>query len=52
MDPRIPMFVKDWLGDIAKAQANINNYNKALTILEKAVDAACKCWYKPWTWLN
>jgi RHS repeat-associated protein len=44
--------IKKWLDDIAKAKGNIEKYNKALTFLEKAVDAACKCWYKPWTWLR
>lgn len=42
--------IKKWMDDIAKAQGNIDKYNKALALLEKAVDAACKCWYKPWTW--
>ncbi len=44
--------IKKWLDDIAKAQGNIDKYNKALGVLEKAVDAACKCWYKPWTWFR
>jgi RHS repeat-associated protein len=48
--PRIPRWINDWLGDIAKAQGNIEKSKNALEILEKAVDAACKCWYKPWTW--
>ena len=49
-DPRIPRWINDWLGDIAKAQGNIEKSKKAVDILEKAVDAACRCWYKPWTW--
>jgi len=49
-DPNIPRWINDWLGDIAKSQGNIDKYNKAFTILEKAVDVACKCWFKPWTW--
>lgn len=49
-DPNISRWIIDWLGDIATAQGNISKYNDALTILDKAVDAACKCWYKPWTW--
>jgi hypothetical protein len=32
------------------AQGNIEKSKKALDILEKAADAACRCWYKPWTW--
>ena len=43
------MLVEDWLEDIAKAQKNIDIYNKGLNTLDKVVDAACKCWYKPWT---
>jgi len=49
-DPRIPRWINDWLGDIAKAQGNIEKSKKALDILEKAADVACRCWYKPWTW--
>ena len=49
-DPNIPRWINDWKQDIIKNQGEADKYEKALKILEKALDAACKCWYKPWTW--
>ena len=49
-DTNPQLAIDAWLRDIAKAQKNIDKYNKALKVLQKAADAACKCWYKPWTW--
>lgn len=51
-----PRYVKG-LGEFyQKEVANMENEIKAvegaLKVLEKAVDAACKCWYKPWTWFD
>ena len=51
-DPKIPQWINDWMGDIKRAQGNIDKSKKAVEILEKAVDIACNpaCWWKPWTW--
>ena len=39
-----------WNDHIARAEFNIKATEMAISILGKAVDAACSCWYKPWTW--
>jgi RHS repeat-associated protein len=52
-DPANPQRAIDkWLKDIARAEGNIEKSKQAIKILEKLVDAACKCWYKPWTWFR
>jgi RHS repeat-associated protein len=49
-DPNIPRWIQDWQGDIAKNQTTLGYTQQALSLLEKVVDVACRCWYKPWTW--
>ena len=41
-----------YLKEIANMENEIKAVEGSLKALEKAVDAACKCWYKPWTWLD
>jgi len=42
--------VNNWLKQIANQKTNLERMNGAVKILQKTVDAACKCWFKPWTW--
>ena len=42
--------VATWLKQIANQKTNLERLNAAVKVLQKAVDIACSCWYKPWTW--
>lgn len=48
----IAVAIRDWQGDIATAQFNLDASQIALNELTAAMKKACKCWYKPSTWFD